>query len=264
MQHSFNVNIAKQFDIDTAVFLDNVRFWTLKNLANKKHIHDGLCWTYNTLDAFCDLFPYWSRRQIERVINNCISNKLLQKGNYNDNSYDRTSWYALTEKAYQFYPELTDEKYLKLLNLTISPNGEMDITDRGNGYHQTVKCIRTDNKPDNKPDIKPKEIARDKSENLSLEEIYRDNPHNIPCDLLAEWKRSRKKPITFRVLTAFNRELQSIADAGIKPIDAVIKMLERQWSTVEFKFFRNDLPHKTSASVIPLPRRMTVADVLGA
>lgn len=82
-----------------------------------------------------------------------------------------------------------------------------------------------------------------KCENLTIEEILKDNPHNIPEELLVEWKRSRKKSITHRVLKAFNKELFLIQESGINPLDAVEKMLEKQWSTVELRFFANDIAY---------------------
>jgi hypothetical protein len=89
---------------------------------------------------------------------------------------------------------------------------------------------------------KPKEKrSLSKSDNLSLDDIFKNNPHNIPEELLAEWKKSRKKPITLRVLNAFNKELSLILEYGMAPLDAVNKMLDKQWSTVELKFFANDI-----------------------
>lgn len=182
MEHALNVKVATHFDTDTALFLQNIKYWTFKNLSNKKHIHNGLCWTYDSLDALCDAFPYWSRRQIERVINNCIKHGLLVKGNYNSTTYDRTCWYAMTPKAYWFYPELAEEKYLKALYLSISPNGEMDFTEWRNGFPRTVTTI-----PDTNPPTDPN------NNSLSL------NPNSEPQDVFTqfweEWpiKQNKKR-----------------------------------------------------------------------
>jgi len=155
MEHAFNVTIATQFDIDTALFLQHLKHWTFKNLANKNHIHDGFCWTYDTLEAFHDIFPYWTKRQMERVITNALKAGLIIKGNYNTTGYDRTCWYALTYKSYWFFPELANEKYLKLLYLSISPNGEMSgnhhFTEWGNQFPRSVTPI-----PYTIPDTKKK------------------------------------------------------------------------------------------------------------
>jgi hypothetical protein len=261
MEHAFNVEIAKIYDVDLALFIQNLKHWTLRNLANKKHIHDGYCWTFNTLEALCDIFPYWTSRQLQRIIARAVDNGLVKKGNYNTTTYDRTCWYALTSKSYEFFPELNEEKYVKLLISTISPNGEMDLTKRLNGFHQTVTPI-PDTKTDTKTDTKNKpKCVKEKLENLSLEEFEKNNPHGLPGDLFLEWKKMRKKPITLRVLNAFNKELSLIAQYGITPIDAVNKMLDRQWSTVELKFFANDIAfNKTKSNIIPINQNKKQTD----
>ncbi len=88
----------------------------------------------------------------------------------------------------------------------------------------------------------------EKTSNLSIDEILKDNPHDLPEDLLVEWKKSRKKPITQRVLNAFNKELFLILESGITPLTAINKMLDKQWSTVELRFFANDIAFKSSLS----------------
>lgn len=148
--------IATAYDLDTAVFLQNIAFWIKTNKANDKHHYDGYTWTYNSLKAFKEIFPCWSSRQLERITNNCVKAGLLIKGNYNKSAYDRTVWYTLTEKG------------LKLFNINnetpsfpISPNGEINLTERGNQFHRTVKPI-----PDNKPDIKTDK--REEKQKISL------------------------------------------------------------------------------------------------
>ena len=140
-KHSFSVSIAIDHSPVMAIWLDYLANRIENNLSLNKHIHDGLCWIYDTLDALCLKFPYFSRRQIERLINNSVKEGLIVKGNYNHTTYDRTVWYALTPKAYFYYQHLITEKNLKTLYLSISPNGEMDFTEWRNGFHQTVTTI---------------------------------------------------------------------------------------------------------------------------
>lgn len=153
MNHSFNVAVAKEYGVDVATFIHHLRFWTLTNLANKNHIYDGYCWTYNTLDAFTHLFPYWSKKQLERIINNSIKYELIKKSNYNQTQYDRTCWYAFTPKGSSFYPELIEDKFIELLEKSISPNGEMEIPKWRNRNLQTATPI-----PDINPDTNPNDL----------------------------------------------------------------------------------------------------------
>ena len=68
MQHSFDVNIAKEFGILEAILLNNLEFWIAKNEANGTNYYDGTYWTYNSTKAFNELFPYVSQRQIQNAL----------------------------------------------------------------------------------------------------------------------------------------------------------------------------------------------------
>lgn len=129
MQHHFNVEIAKTFGVNIAIFLDHMSFWITKNLTNELHLHDGSCWTRNTLKAYQEMFPYLSVKQIRKVLSDCEKYDLIKIGNYNKIQYDRTGWYALTEKS------------SKLLNISILPKGQMDCDKRANGSVQKGTTI---------------------------------------------------------------------------------------------------------------------------
>lgn len=152
--HGFNVGIAIDFNPEIALFLGHLAFWAEKNLANNKHIHDGLVWSYDTLEALGDIFPYFSKRQLETIINNCVEYGLIKKGNFNKTLYDRTCWYALTEKSYFYFPHLLNKKYIERLNSSISQNCEMDITELGNRFPKNVTPI-----PDTDPDTDPMSVG---------------------------------------------------------------------------------------------------------
>ena len=128
MEHNFNIECAKLYGVEESILLHNIYFWINKNKANKKHFYDGDYWTYNSIQAFTELFPYWTKRQIERIIKNLIEKGALLKGNYNKLNYDRTSWYAVSETVKSIYA-----------------NREIDFTKRGNGYTQTVSPIPDNN-----------------------------------------------------------------------------------------------------------------------
>ena len=138
MQHKFDVAIAKKYDITTALLLENFYFWIEKNRANKKNFHDGRYWTYNSFKALTELFPYLSERQLKYAIKKLIAENLLIQANYNENPYDRTSWYALTDLGYsivQNCPMYNEQNCPMNYNSTdnysdnIKTNKEKDNTD---------------------------------------------------------------------------------------------------------------------------------------
>ena len=132
MNHSFNTDVASRFGVDGAIIIENLFFWIQKNKANEKHFYDGSFWTYNSMRAFAELFPYWTHRQIERILKNLIKQGAISTGNYNKIPYDRTKWYTLNDSV-----------------LTIYTNGGMEKLEECNGKTKNVKPI-PDSKPDNK------------------------------------------------------------------------------------------------------------------
>ncbi len=94
---SFNIEAARRFGVDGAVLLQGMAAWISKNRANERHFHDGRWWTYNSQDALVKLFPFWSRRQIQRIVKALNTEGALLLGNFSDGSFHNTTWYALSD-----------------------------------------------------------------------------------------------------------------------------------------------------------------------
>jgi hypothetical protein len=193
MEHAFNTNIAAEYDVNIALLIQHFKHWTFNNLANKRNLHEGLCWTYNTVQAFCEIFHYWTRHQIEHLLKKAEAQELIVSGNHNQNKYDRTKWYALTPKVYHFYEELQTDAFMerlyssispdsemhKCLNLPISENSEMDFANFRNQFRRIPKPI-PDTKPDTKPNINNKGVSDETlyAENED-EKIFGENNENV-------------------------------------------------------------------------------------
>ena len=95
MNFNFDGDFAKEHGVDEAIMYTYFSYWIAKNKANDKHFHDGHTWTYNSQKALTELFPFWNRSKIQRIISSLENQGLLIKGNYNQLAYDRTTWYAL-------------------------------------------------------------------------------------------------------------------------------------------------------------------------
>lgn len=156
MNHSFNVEIAKQYGIEKAVILENFYFWIKKNQANKNNMHDGKAYTFNAASAFAELFPYIKERQIAKLLREMESeDDLLLSGQFNN--YDRTKSYTLTDKALEMFGEKVKKQNTK--------NVHSNITKSDNGTSQKViieptkkgDCLNTDiNTDDKQTDINNK------------------------------------------------------------------------------------------------------------
>ena len=138
-KYTFDPNIAKKYGVDEAVMLENIYFWVQKNEANNKHFYDVNYWTYNSIQAFVKQFPFWTNRQIDRILKNLEKNGAIITGNYNKSPYDRTKWYAVTETAKSIY--LYGEMGTTKNGNDISPNSEINSTELLNETTQIVKPI---------------------------------------------------------------------------------------------------------------------------
>lgn len=152
MQHSFDVELAIQYGIKEAILLNHLYFWIEKNKANNVHYYDNHYWTYNSIKAFKELFPYMSERQINNSLNKLKEQGLIITGNYNKSTYDRTTWYAFTEIGMSIMQKC--KMHFTKAGVSIMQKCKMEDTKVQNGYVENVKPI-PDNKPNNIADNIP-------------------------------------------------------------------------------------------------------------
>jgi hypothetical protein len=169
MEHSFDIDIAKEYGILEAVLLKNLWFWVEHNRANDINYHDGNYWTYNSTKAFTDLFPYATERQIKYALKRLREEDVIQVGNYNQMAYDRTLWYAFTEKGKSIMQRC--------------PIDSTNLSDGSDTSVRPIPNINTDIKPNNKPNkskrtfIPPtleevQEYCKERGNNVDAKKFY--------------------------------------------------------------------------------------------
>lgn len=164
MEHHFNIKVAKEYGILEAILLNNIYYWIEHNRANDKNFYDGSYWTYNSTKAFAELFPYVTERQIIYALKKLKDAGLIKTGNYNKVAYDRTLWYALTEKG-----------------ISILQKKEIHLTNLVNGNDRIVRPI-PNNKPDKKPNNKTNILVSEESKICAKklrDEILQNYPNNV-------------------------------------------------------------------------------------
>jgi hypothetical protein len=177
--HSFDTEEAKKYGTDAAVLLSNIRFWLQHNKANKKHEHDGFYWTFNSSEAFAELFPYMNRRSISRHLKKLNDDGVIKIANYNKAGFDRTQWYTI--------PSEFATKSLQVNNNAIGQN-DQSIGQNDQSIGQNVPTI-PDINTDFKPQILNKSDAPQKPEILAEKEpvkIAKEKPAKFVKPDLAE------------------------------------------------------------------------------
>jgi len=161
LNHSFDVDLACEVGVNSALILSHIAFWVQKNEANGKHLHDGRFWTYSKASAFVEIFPYMTEKQVRKCLTDLLDNGYIEKGNYNKINYDRTLWYTLTEKGFAAvnYKRANATSQKGKSNL---PNGEIEFTEKEIGISEKGTPIpdinKDNNKSNNKKDILPAKI----------------------------------------------------------------------------------------------------------
>lgn len=161
MQHSFDVDIAVEYGILEAILLNNLWFWIKKNEANKVNYFDNDYWTYNSVRAFGELFPYVSQKQIQTALKHLENEGLIKTGNYNKSTYDRTLWYAFDTQG-----------------KSIMQKSKMEVPKKENGLVENVEPIpdiNTNINTNNKENIKRKIFKKPTLEEVNQYCIERKN-----------------------------------------------------------------------------------------
>lgn len=127
MEHSFDIETAGKYGIEGAIIIKHFLYWIMKNKTCGKHFHEGRYWTYGSVSAFHELWPYMTERVITLNLKRLIDMGVLVVGNFNVNGYDRTKWYAFKEEP---------EELKKVSNKMSNAFDKMS-----NGFIQNVKPI---------------------------------------------------------------------------------------------------------------------------
>ena len=137
----FDIEVARELGTDEAIILYNIQFWIELNAKNKsqEHFKENKYWTYNSSDAFTEVFTWLSAKQIWIRIKKLVKAGYLEEGNFNKRFGDRTKWYALTSKSDQ-------------MGITISQNGNTEFPKWDDRFSQMGRPL-PDINPDTKPDI---------------------------------------------------------------------------------------------------------------
>lgn len=101
---AFDERTAVRYGLDEAVMIQSFTFWLKKNAANGTNYFEGHWWTFNSHEALAQLFPFWTQKQIRRIIASLVRQGALVKGDFNPNRFDRTCWYRLGDELERALP----------------------------------------------------------------------------------------------------------------------------------------------------------------
>lgn len=149
MKHYFDVYVAKEVGVNAAIVYENIAFWVNHNAKQGKNLREGVHWMYATQKELSEQFDYLSIKQVRTALEKLEEHGFIMTGSFNRHSYDRTTWYSITDKAESICPK--GEKEL--------PSGANGEPKRAIGFDlagATIPYIKKDNKI---KDIDPNRVA---------------------------------------------------------------------------------------------------------
>jgi hypothetical protein len=157
MNHSFDIEIAQKYGMKAAVLYENFKYWIAKNKANGQNFREGRTWTYNSMRALADLFPYMTVWDVRASLGVLIDAGVLLAAHYNVRGYDRTTWYAFED----------EKTALKGLPAHLW-NSQMDDAKSANGFVKSTDQYQIP-KPYIKPDKQHQRVEISAQERLDLD-----------------------------------------------------------------------------------------------
>ena len=109
-RHLFYTDDAVAYGVAAAVVLHNLTYWIAFNKSRGTHVfkvyiddmEQERTWTYNAIADFAKAIPYLSQKQVWRIVDKLVRDKVLIRGWFNHTNCDRTSWYCFRDES-RFY-----------------------------------------------------------------------------------------------------------------------------------------------------------------
>lgn len=142
MEHSFNVEIAREYGIPAAILLKQISLWIKKNKREGRNQFEGKTWTYNSAADIANRVPYFSEYQVNRALSQMVQMGLITKGNFNKTARDRTTWYTLTDKAESLLSHFAESQNANCENAKSKlQNHKMDSANLQNGFCKSARPL---------------------------------------------------------------------------------------------------------------------------
>lgn len=135
---TYNHDLAKEYGINTAVILGFFNFYTNINKSKQVNSREDETWVYHSADSISKALEIYTARQIRYAIKKAHDHQLIKKANYNKTKYDRTTWYSLTDKAIQYFNNVTNINS----DISILQKCQMEVTKVSNGDDEIVTPIQ--------------------------------------------------------------------------------------------------------------------------
>ena len=227
--------VARRYGLEEAVFLDYLMFWYKENRANQRNFRDGRWWTYNSVNALSQIFPWWSVKQLRRIAESCRTKGAILAGNYSADHRDRTLWYTPSDELLALYGTCGEGS-------CVCPNGQIDLPNQADTFAQTGKT--------NIEHVKTS-VQTNEGSAASVLDNYAGEDADLRKRLadFQEVRRKKKKPLhTTRAAAVLLHKLDKLSngDRAVK-LALLDKAILHNWDSV-YPLKPDELPEKSPGS----------------
>lgn len=162
--HYFDKRVAKKFTVNAAIVLNNIDFWIKANKEqNKREVFkNNRWWTYSTISDYSKVMSYFTVKQIRKGLDDLREAGILIKDCFNENSYDRTSWYTIDY-----------DKFDKIFN----PKSQVDSPSKADETDLEGESSYKENIKENVKELQTPQFS--KNEISEKNEILKEEPKTI-------------------------------------------------------------------------------------
>lgn len=99
MIYAFDGIIAKDVGVSAAIVFHHIAYWVQFNEVHEQNFINGKYWMYDTIANMQKFLNFYTDRTIKNSISKLVENGYLVRDELNQDKYNHTKWYALTEKG---------------------------------------------------------------------------------------------------------------------------------------------------------------------
>lgn len=123
MAETFYESEAITYGLEQAIIIGKFRRWLRYHLHNGQDIDQGRPWCKNSLPAICEECPWWTEKQVRRILDKMRESGVLVSEQRP--GYDRTFWWTFGDQMLLSGPDQAPQK-----GRSIRPNGQMEAPKR--------------------------------------------------------------------------------------------------------------------------------------
>ena len=94
-------SLAIRVGLEQAIVLQQLHYFLGLNYHAGRNIRDDKVWTYNSYEKWQQIFPFFSKKTVQRIFVNMEKDEILISENYNNSALNRIKWYSINYEKLQ-------------------------------------------------------------------------------------------------------------------------------------------------------------------